>query len=215
VKRARTVYRGWSALSGRVSVIDGPRLRRLVVSGETLSMYPLDGDWTPVHHEYWWHALANVRLPLRPSVLMVGLGGGTQVHLLRQLARPRSLTLIERDQVILRVALDWFGLRDLSGLEFLCADAFVAVPALARAGRRFDFVMEDAAYGDDVDGAVELARSLAGLVTPRGTLVLNRHRRRDARRAREALAWRFDRVWARRVKREGENVLIYCAGPRG
>jgi hypothetical protein len=204
----RVVLETRSPVSGRIRVIEDRRERRLVVAGETLSVYPLDGDWTPVRHEYWWHAVAVVTLPPRPSALLVGLGGGTQVHLLRALVRARRITIVERDPVIVQVACDWFGLGEVEGLEFLCEDAEVAVPALARAGRRFDFVMEDAAYADQVEDALPLVQALAGLVSPRGALVVNRHRRGPARRVANLLRPLFREVFERRVRSEAENVLI-------
>lgn len=189
-------------------VIDDGVERRLIVRGDTLSVYPLDGDWSRLSREYWWRALVAFPLPPRPSVLFVGLGGGTQIHLLRRLERPRALTVIERDPVILRVANAWFGLGDLGGIEFLCGDATVAVPALARARRRFDFVMEDATYSDEPDRSLRLAEALVPLVAPGGLLVLNRHRRRDARAVAAALRSRFGEVRLKRVRREAENVLV-------
>ena len=214
-RRSRTVFETESDLSGRIRVIEDDVERRLVVSGDTLSVYPLDGNWSRVHKEYWWHALAAVELPSRPSVLLVGLGGGTQVHLLRRLARPRRITAIERDPAILRVARDWFGLGKIGGLEFLCAEAEVAVQSLAASNRRFDFIMEDAAYAEEPERALPLAQALAGRVLPAGALVLNRHRRSDAVALTEAMRARFEEVRVRRVRREGENALVICTRPRG
>jgi spermidine synthase len=211
VKRSQTVFETRSEISGRIRVIDFGTERRLMVAGEILSILPRDGDWSRVHREYWAQAVATVDLPPRPSVLLVGLGGGTQVHLLHQRARPRRVTVIERDEAIVDVAREWFGLDALGPLEVCCGDAFQLVPGLARLGRRFDFIMEDAAYGDGVAGAVELAQALAPLVAPRGTLVLNRHRRHDARDVATAMEAVFRDVRMRRVKREGENVLIFCS----
>ena len=187
--------------------------RRLIVRGDTLSVYPLDGDWSRLRSEYWSRALVAVPLPRRPAALFVGLGGGTQLHLLRRLVRPRALTVIERDPVILGVANEWFGLRGLGGIEFLCGEAAVAVPALARAGRQFDFVMEDATYGDEAERSLRLAEALVPLVAPGGSLVLNRHRRGDARAVARALRSRFREVRLRRVRREAENVLVCGARP--
>ena len=116
-------------MSGRVRVVDHRRERRLLVGGDTLSVYPLDGDWSPVRREYWWRALAAIELPSRPSALFVGLGGGTQIHLLRRLARPRLITVIERDPAIVRIADDWFGLGAVGPMEIFCAEATVAVRA--------------------------------------------------------------------------------------
>ncbi len=208
------MFEARSEASGRIRVVEDQRERRLIVAGDTLSVYPLDGNWEPVRREYWWHALVAVKLPRRPAVLLVGLGGGTQVHLLRELTRPRAFTVIERDAVIVRVAQEWFGLRHVDGLEFLCADALTAAAALRMAGRRFDFIMEDAAYADAPEQAVPLARAFAALVAPGGVMVVNRHRRGDARGLADALRPLFDEVWVRRVRREGENALVCCLGPR-
>jgi hypothetical protein len=214
VKRSRTVFEERSALCGRVRVVDVRRERRLMVAGETFSVYPLDGDWSKVHREYWWRALTAAGLPPRPTALLVGLGGGTQVHALRALARPRAITIIERDPVMLRVAERWFGLQAIPGLEYLCADAERVIPTLVAARRRFDFVMEDAAYSDVFDRALAFARSLIPVIAPRGVMVVNRHRRNDAARLAEALQPRFEEVRQRRVRRAAENVLIICRRPR-
>ena len=195
-------------MSGLIRVVDRGRERRLVVEGSVLSVLPRDGDWRPVRREYWWQALAAMELPRRPSVLFVGLGGGTQIHLLRQLARPRWITVIERDPWIVRVAHKWFGLAPIGGLEILCAEADVAAASLARARRRFDFVMEDAAYGDAPESALRLGEMAASLVGPGGVLVVNRHQRGDARALVAALAPGFETISVRCVRREAENLLV-------
>jgi spermidine synthase len=212
-RKSHTVFETESELSGRIRVIEDDVERRLVVAGDTLSVYPLDGDWTRFHTDYWWHALASVTFPPRPSVLLVGLGGGTQIHLLRRIARPRRISAIERDPAIVRVARDWFGLARLGGLEFLCGDADVVVRSLADAGRRFDFIMEDAAYAEVPERALPLARALADRVAPDGALVFNRHHRSDATALTREMRARFEHVTVRRVRREGENALVICTHP--
>ena len=210
---SHTVFEMRSRLSGRIRVIDHGAQRRLMVSGDTLSVYPLDGDWSRLEREYWWRALVAVALPPRPTVLLMGLGGGTQVHLLHRLTTPRLVTVIERDPAIVRIANDWFGLEELGGIEVLCADAGAAVPALAHARRRFDFIMDDASYADEPDRAAALARVLVPLVGPRGTLVVNRHRRQGAYRLATGLRPLFRTVRLRRVRPGGENILICCCDP--
>ena len=213
-KRSRTVFAEESPYLGTVRVIEDHRERRLMAHGETLSVYPLNGDWSGVRREYWWHALVEARLPRRPRVLLVGLGGGTQIHLLRALAKPRAVTAVERDPVILRAAYAWFGLRQVGGVEYLCADADTAAASLAAAGRRFDFVMEDVDYGDGGERSLPLVTALAALVARGGVLVANRHRRREAAVVIDALRPAFQDVRERRVRREGENVLVIAARPR-
>jgi protein-L-isoaspartate O-methyltransferase len=210
----RIVFRGWSHLSGRIRVIDQGDERRLIVHGEILSMYPLDGDWRPLRREYWWKALEAVELPRRPAALLVGLGGGTQVHLLHRLSRPRSVTVIERDPVIVRVASAWFGLDRVRKLEIVCAEADDAVEGLTRAGRRFDYVMEDVTYADPPDVALPKLIAMVPLVAPQGSLVVNRHRKGDPRPLARTLRLYFGEVRLRRVRRTGENTLICCSRPR-
>ena len=80
IERPRIAFKGWSRLSGKIRVVDRGKERQLMVHGEVLSVYPLDGNWTRVRREYWWKALAFIELPRRPSALLIGLGGGTQIH---------------------------------------------------------------------------------------------------------------------------------------
>ena len=195
-------------------MIEDRRERRLIVAGDTLSVYPLNGDWSGLAREYWGRAVAGAPRRRQSTALLVGLGGGTQVHLLTEQTRPRLITVIERDPAIITLATRWFGLDARDGLEFLCGDAERVVPWLGATKRRFDFIMEDAAYAGDLAQALPLALGLAPLVAPGGVMVINRHRRRDVDKLAAALRPLFDEVTLRRVRSEGENVLVSCARPR-
>jgi hypothetical protein len=212
--RGQVVFETRSAVSGRIRVIDREGERRLVVNGAILSALPRDGDWRRIRHEYWWRALTAVPLPPRPSALLIGLGGGTQIHMLHALRRPRAITVIERDPTIVRVAGEWFGLDRVRRLEVLCGDAEEALHGLVRAQRRFNFVMEDAAYDAPSTFALTLARAAVAVVAPGGALVLNRHRRDDAAAVVAALGPSFAAIRQRRVRREAENVLVCATGRR-
>jgi len=214
MKHSRTVAEVRSPLSGRIRVIEDRRERRLIVAGDTLSVYPLNGDWARLDREYWGRAVAWAPRRRRSAALLVGLGGGTQVHLLAEQIRPRLITVIERDPAIIRLATRWFGLDGRQGLEFLYGDAERVVRWLAATGRRFDFIMEDAAYAGDVAQALPLALALAPLVAPGGVMVINRHRRREVGRLAAALRPLFEEVMLRRVRTQGENVLVSCVRPR-
>jgi spermidine synthase len=210
--RNQTVFETWSPISGRVRVVDAGGQRRLVVAGDTLSAYPLSGDWSAVRREYWGRALDGLRLPPRTNVLFVGLGGGTQIHLLHQMTTPRSVTVIERDPVIVRVARDWFGLRALRRTTVLTGDAEGIVRRLLAGRRRFGLVVEDATYAEKAERSLPLLRSLVRLVSREGILIANRHFRRDARLVAAEMRRFFRQVTQRRVRREAENVVVRCVG---
>jgi len=127
--------------------------------------------------------------------------------------KPCSITVIERDPVIVRVASEWFGLDRIGKLEIVCADAEAAIIGLARAGRQFDYVMEDVTYADEPEVALPKLLALVPLVTPRGSLVINRHRHGDPKPMARTLRLYFRDVKIRRVRRTGENTLICCSRP--
>ncbi len=207
----RVVYRTRSPLSGLVKVVDVGADRRLTLDGSVLSIYARDGDWTRARQEYWGEALDMVRLPPRPSVLFVGLGGGTQLHLLRERVTPRHVTAIERDPVIVRLAQRWFGLGEIPRLEFLCAEAERGgggAPPRAPALRLHH-------------GGLHLRRDGGALDSPRGEPGPSRQppRRRSSSTATgartraqtaAALAPYFAEIHLRRVRREADNILV-CA----
>jgi spermidine synthase len=203
----KTLLETRSRHSGRIRVEQrGPELR-LLVGGEIQSVFVTDGDWSRLRREYWARGLPAA-LPGRPRVLFVGLGGATQVHLLRQVSRPRLITVIERDATVIRIAQEWFGLKAVGGLELLCADATCALRQMTAARRRFDFIMDDISYAAPVEEAVRTAEALAPLLAPGGRLVLNQHSHSDARAVAVALGAILGRVWIRRVRRDTENLLI-------
>ena len=200
-----------SALSGSIRVVDRGDERRLIAGGDTLSAIPLASDWTGLRGAYWSRALDAASLTSRPAALFVGAGGCTQIHLLHARARPRAVTVVERDPVILQVAQRYFRLDHVPRAEFLCAAIEDVLPWLESSARRFDFIMEDAAYRAPLDQALALITRLAGLLGPRGTLVLNRHARFRARETAGGLRALFARVILRRM---GDNALICATGLR-
>jgi spermidine synthase len=202
-----TLLETYSTQSGRIRVEERGPERRLLVGGEIQSVYPTDGDWSRLRHEYWARGLPP-SLPARSRVLFVGLGGATQVHLLRRHSRPRLITVIERDATVIRIAQEWFGLQAIGGLEILCTDADCALRQLAAARRRFEFIMDDISYAAPIATALGTAEALARLLAPGGRLVLNQHSRADARAVAMALGTTLGRVRLRWVRQETENILI-------
>jgi predicted O-methyltransferase YrrM len=136
------------------------------------------------------------------------------VHALRQLAPPRAVTAIERDPLIVRVARRWFGLRAVRGLRVIRGEAHAVVSRLIASRRLFDLVVEDATYADTGGHSAALQRGLLRLVSAGGALVVNRHFRRPALLLATEMAPFFRDVSVRRIRRDGENVVVRGVGRR-
>jgi predicted membrane-bound spermidine synthase len=213
---ARRLAELTSALSGRIVVVERGRERRLIAHGEIQSVYYPDGDWTPALSEYWARAVLPAReLPPGSRALVVGLGGATQVHLLRRQTPVGPITVVERDPVVIRIAHEWFALAQVSQVEILDGDVEDAIAELTLAGRIFEFVMDDISYAADPAEAVHRARLLAGRLAPGGTLVLNQHYRVQAQHVAASISDLLPRIRLERVRRGVENVLVFASPAPG
>jgi spermidine synthase len=141
--------------------------KALVVGGYVQSIAIADD------HEFdvWDAFIPRKRLPWR--VLILGAGGGTIATLLTQRCGPIQITAIERDPEVARLARDEFGLRRLTNVTLIEADAFAWV---ATCDRAYDLICVDMyVAGEIAHGTLETAflRQIARLLTPGGVAAFN------------------------------------------
>jgi spermidine synthase len=75
------------------------------------------------------YGIRFTRPELARQVLVLGLGGGSVVQVLRRIPEFQGvITAIELDPVIIQIAEEEFGVRGDETLRVVCADAFVWVP---------------------------------------------------------------------------------------
>lgn len=107
--------------------------------------------------------------------LLLGVGGGSVVALLRRLRHPpRSIVAVEIDPVVVELARKHFGLVPSEGLEIVTADAADFVTARHEP---FDLVIVDVFVNDEIPARCqtsEFVRACGRLLTPGGWLVFNR-----------------------------------------
>lgn len=93
-------------------------------------------------HRVWQNVLGKELGATPPrSMLALGLGGGSVVHILRKeygLATP--ITVVELDPVMVELARTHFGLGDFQGVEVITGDATIQVHGLRE---RYDLVLVD------------------------------------------------------------------------
>jgi spermidine synthase len=119
--------------------------------------------------------LAALLAARRRSALLLGVGGGAAVHLLRRHAGVERIVGIEREAALVAVAREHFDLGG-PGVELVCDDAAAWVAGHRRA--RFDVVIDDV-FGERgrepvrALGGAAWWRRVASLVAPGGVLVVN------------------------------------------
>ncbi|MBX5493198.1 MAG: fused MFS/spermidine synthase [Chloroflexi bacterium] len=155
----------------------------------------------------YWAAM----LPDRPprDALLLGLGGGTLVHLLIGTFGALPIVGVEDDPRVVELGRAHFGL-DLANLSIEQADAFAYV---ASCTRRFDLVCVDLFRGGAIPRRVVAPAFLADvarLLRPGGTAVFNLARDRQAGNHLGRLRAHF--MVGKRVL-VGFNLVVHCHAP--
>lgn len=94
-------------------------------------------------HRVWQRTFAAIELKdqLPRDILILGLGGGSAVRIIRKdLACAASITVVEVDPAMARIAREHFGLGELKNVTVRLEDAFAALPSLQGA---FGLVLVD------------------------------------------------------------------------
>jgi spermidine synthase len=120
-------------------------------------------------------ALPALALPRVQRVLLLGVGGGAAIHLLRQWCPGVEIVGVELNPVHLQLARRYFGLR-ARDVELIAGDARDYVERYR--GKPFDLVIEDLFGGSgfpDRSFAADYrwCTALGKLVQPQGALVIN------------------------------------------
>lgn len=159
----------------RIEVRTAGRTRRLYINGVLNTQYNptqlITGDvWDPL-------AMAGLIAPpgAVADVLLLGLGGGAAIHMLRALVEPRGrIVAVDSSATVVRLAMELFRVP----CETIVADARVAVRELAEQGRRFSLVIDDVftRESDEACRAFPFDRAwreeLWGLVDPQGGVLV-------------------------------------------
>lgn len=112
--------------------------------------------------------------PMAP-VLVLGLGGGSVVGLLRDKLTLRGpITAVELDPAVVQVAADEFGIRAGEGLAIVCADAFRWLPTAPAA--TYGLVVIDLFLGLELPaelGSAEFWQHVRRSLCPGGWVLFN------------------------------------------
>jgi 2-polyprenyl-3-methyl-5-hydroxy-6-metoxy-1,4-benzoquinol methylase len=128
-------------------------------------------------HKVFRDAFAKLKVAeLRPSsVLLLGLGAGSVVRLLRELGVAAPITAVELDPVVVKLGKKYFSLGEVKDLEVL--EGVDATEWLPTQRRQFDLVVVDLFVGEKVPATAAspaFLQALKDAVSPDGMMMWNR-----------------------------------------
>jgi spermidine synthase len=172
----------------------------LLIDGVVQSVYVPEG---PLGPGYWPFMLPESR-PSR--ALILGVGGGTIIHLLHRRFGPVPTLGIEIDPEVIHLARHAFGL-DTPSVEIREADAFAYVQDTSE---RFDYIAVDLFSGGKIPGTIFMlpfVRAVKRALTPGGVAAWNFFD--DYRRT--SRVQRLEKVFPRvTVLESSDNIVVHC-----
>jgi spermidine synthase len=114
--------------------------------------------------------------PEPASVLVVGLGGGTIPTVLSQLYPEAVIDIVEIDEAVRRVAIEYFDFAESDKVKVIVRDARVYIKRAGIQKRKYDMIILDAFTGDYIPEhltTMEFLEEVKALLNEDGVLVAN------------------------------------------
>ncbi len=169
----KTLHRGRGVANDLIVTQQGNTLTLWAGSGLRHTVLDLDAPHMPGLEYARNTLLALAFTPNADSILMLGLGGGSILHMLRA-ARPHAgVDAIEIDPAILQLARKFFRVGDSSWFKVYLEDAAVY---LEHCRRRYDIILVDTYVGASLAAQCttrEFFENARRSLSPHGVLVIN------------------------------------------
>lgn len=142
--------------------------RKLLVNGSRQSGIYIDGLWRGALKTFGITRDLSVN-----RILVLGVAGGTVIHLLSKFYPKAQITGVDIDRLMITVGKKYFGLDDLSNLRTVYADAkkFIQIKQTP-----YDLIIVDLFFGGSIPAFVsstDFLNDLGKMLTPRGKTVIN------------------------------------------
>lgn len=175
----RVVARYSSPINRDIRVLEEKGKYKLLVNGSRQS-----GEYIL---NLWQQALCQFGIIPSPevrSILVLGVGGGTVIHLLHALYPDASITGVDMDKEMINIGKKYFGLDKVKGLALIVSDAKEFVRDAAAKKKQWDMVVVDLFVGAAIPafvGEERFIRDLKRIMAPKGILLINYLHEREYR----------------------------------
>lgn len=166
----QTIFCASSTYNHDIRVIEEQGQYKLLVSGSRQSGVYIKNLW-----EQALAAFASGLTPPR-SILVLGVAGGTVIHLLRRMYPKAAIVGVDIDDIMLFVGRTYFGLSDMKNVTLIQADARRFVADARRKNVRYDGIVVDVFFGRTIPDFVKntsFLLSLKKILSPKGWMVIN------------------------------------------
>jgi len=163
----RTVKRASTSYNRDIRVVEENGKYKLLVNGSRQS-----GEYIK---ELWQKACAEFGIITSPdvkSILVLGVAGGTVIHLLRGIYPDAEITGVDIDKTMIEIGKKYFGLSGVPGLTLRTEDAKVFM----KKNTHWDMVVIDLFIGAAIPpfvGEDEFLSDVKNSLTPNGKLLIN------------------------------------------
>ena len=149
----------------------------------------------------WQHAFVSFGIIPSPdvrSILVLGVGGGTVIHLTRAIYPEATIDAVDIDKQIIEIGKKYYNLSSVSGLSLIESDARRYVDSSVREKKHWDMIIVDIFIGPTIPSFVledAFLRKIKSILTPRGTLLINYLREREYKSLSDLLLDKLTRIF--------------------
>lgn len=179
LKMPKIIFETDSELNGRIRIVDVGSTRKMVVGNTIQSINP---DSPACPKLYWGQMSDSIkeRFTDIQNILILGLGGGTLAHLLSRSYPEVDITSVEYDEVMIKLAKEYFYVDKIPNHRVIHEDALRIVIEPEEndiAPSSLDLLIVDVLNGDkypDLGKTGNFISAVKRLIRPGGHIVFSR-----------------------------------------
>ncbi len=164
----RTIARYSTPHNRDIRVLEENGKYKLLVNGSRQSGEYIKSLWQQAFCTFGIIPSPDVR-----SILVLGVAGGTVIHLLHAMYPAASIEGVDIDEKMIEVGKKYFSLTNVTGLTLLQADAQAFIK---RSNKHWDMIIVDLYIGATIPpfvGEDEFLSDVKNVLTPKGIILIN------------------------------------------
>ncbi len=172
----RTILRTSSRYNRDIRINEERGKLKLLVNGSRQSGEYIEKLWKEAFAAFNLRSDLKAPQGLTFSILVLGVAGGTVIHLLHHMYPAATITGVDIDEVMLDIGRTYFGLGAIERLTLVHQDAKQYVTEAITRKKRYDLIIVDLFFGRDIPAFVKdqvFLEQLHQLLKGNGRVIIN------------------------------------------